>query len=92
MMRHFGKQPIVNGKTYELRDTEAQRQHRSPEHTLCRVRSVELSGDGCVRVGVAFLGPNDSSMPENVDTEGFALEPSCFCFPCSLRLATTEKL
>lgn len=86
MAKPFGRDCIIVGQVYEMCDIVARDRHVKPEHTLCVPRAVEVSElDGAIRVGVAFHGANDSSQPEKVDSLGYALEPTCWCFPSDLR-------
>ena len=85
--RLFGQDVLCRGDLCVLRDLTAMDAHRSPQHKMCKVRKVQFCPLGFIQVGVSFYGPDDSSQPEKVDGDGYALKVSHWTFPCHLRLA-----
>lgn len=81
MPKHFGKDEIVIGGIYEMQDIVAVGQHTRRNHSVVRVKCVEVDAAGVLRVGVSFRG----HIEDTLDDLQFAVEPGCFCFPSMLR-------
>lgn len=80
--RHFGRDEIIIGNVYEMKDIYAEGCHRRREHSTVRVRCVEVDSSGVLRIGVSFAGPDTDYA---LDDLGFVVDTCCYCFPSMLR-------
>lgn len=80
----FGSQCLKIGDICELRDFDAQKHHRKPSHSLCRIRDVQVGENGEVYVVIGWPVGNAD---ESADELGYTIKGYCSVFPCDLRLA-----
>lgn len=79
--KHFGKDEIVIGGIYVMQDIVAVGKHTRRDHSVVRVKCVEVDAAGVLRVGVSFRG----QYGDELDDLQFTVDPGCYCFPSMLR-------
>lgn len=71
----------LRSNVYELRDVPCSGE--KVNHSLCKVRGVEVRKDGYVVIHVSYKAyPGE----QNVDSDGYVQETCTTTFPCDLRL------